>query len=94
MSGADVARRDVLIVNQRGLHARASAAFAREAGAFTCRITVRHLALAANGASIMELLTLGAACGDTIRIEAEGEGAQAAADALVALVAGRFGEST
>jgi len=52
--------RSAELVNQRGLHARASAAFAREASKYDARITVRYDGMSASAASIMDLLMLGA----------------------------------
>ena len=64
--------RSAELVNQRGLHARASAAFAREASKFNARVTVRYDGMTASAASIMDLLMLGARFGQTIEIDAEG----------------------
>jgi phosphocarrier protein len=88
------ARREVEIVNQRGLHARASAALAREAARYSARVTVRHEDRAASAASIMDLMMLAASRGCVIAIEAEGADAEAAVEALAAFVAARFGEET
>jgi phosphocarrier protein HPr len=81
------------IINQRGLHARASRKFASLALEFSdVRITVRKDGDAADGTSLMDLMMLGAGIGSEIEIEAEGERAAEALDALTALVADRFGE--
>ena len=85
--------RQVTIVNRRGLHARASAAFARAAGAFRAEITVAKDDMSVPATSIMGLMMLGAARGDSIRLEATGDDAEAALVALESLVADRFGES-
>lgn len=84
--------RSAELVNQRGLHARASAAFAREASKFNARVTVRHDGMAASAASIMDLLMLGARVGQTIEIEAEGPEAREALAAVCDLVDRRFDE--
>jgi phosphocarrier protein HPr len=84
--------RSAELVNQRGLHARASAAFAREASKFNAKVTVRYDGMTASAASIMDLLMLGARVGQTIEIDAEGEEAQAALEAVCDLIARRFDE--
>jgi phosphocarrier protein len=84
--------RSAELVNQRGLHARASAAFAREASRYNARITVHHDGMAANAASIMDLLMLGARFGQTVEIDAEGAQAHEALEALCELVARKFDE--
>ena len=83
---------DVVIVNKYGFHVRPSTTFVKLAQTFESRITV-HLpgGMSADGKNMMMLMTLGATCGTTIRISADGEDAQTALDALVALVQGRFG---
>ncbi len=80
------------IVNRRGLHARASAKFCAVAGSFDARVTVTKDDITVGGRSIMGLLTLGAGVGSTIEISATGPQAREAVDALVKLVADRFGE--
>lgn len=85
--------RPVEIVNRRGLHARASARLAREAGAFSSRITVCKDDMCVTATSIMGLMMLGAAKGDTITVAASGADEQAAVDSIVALVSDRFGEA-
>lgn len=84
--------RSAELVNQRGLHARASAALAREASKFNARITVRHEGMTASAASIMDLLMLGARFGQVIEIEAEGQEARQALDAVCDLIGRRFDE--
>jgi len=80
------------LVNQRGLHARASAAFAREASKYDARITVRYDGMSASAASIMDLLMLGARFGQTVEIDAEGREAREALDALCKLIGRKFDE--
>lgn len=84
--------RNAELVNQRGLHARASAAFAREASKFNAKVTVRYDGMTASAASIMDLLMLGARVGQTIEIEAEGEQAHEALDAVCDLIGRKFDE--
>ncbi|WP_396623350.1 HPr family phosphocarrier protein [Luteitalea sp.] len=85
--------RDVVIVNQLGLHARAAARFVRLASQYAATVRVAKGARELDGKSILGLLLLGAARGTTIVIRTEGSDAEAAADALAALVAEGFGES-
>ena len=84
--------REVLIENRRGLHARASAKFVNLASSLTAEIEVAKDGNAVCGTSIMGLMMLGAAMGDTIMISAKGEGASEALAQLIALVEERFGE--
>lgn len=84
--------RSVVICNQKGLHARASAAFARMSNAHEAKITVHHDNVSADGGSIMDLLFLAASKGKTIEIVAEGSDENDALAALVTLVETRFGE--
>jgi phosphocarrier protein len=85
---------NVLIVNRKGLHARASAKFVKCAETFDASITVTKDGQSVGGTSIMGLMTLGASKGTTIRIDAEGPEGPEALEALVALVADGFGEET
>lgn len=84
--------RTVTICNQRGLHARASARFIAEAGKFDSHVTVTREGETVNADSIMELLMLGAGRGVEVSIAAEGADAEAAVDALAALVECGFDE--
>jgi phosphocarrier protein len=85
--------RAVLITNRRGLHARASAKFVTLASAQPCEVAVaKDGAGSVTGTSIMGLMMLGAAMGDTVTISASGDGADVAVAALVELVEGKFGE--
>ncbi|MCA1200095.1 HPr family phosphocarrier protein [Sphingomonas sp. R647] len=84
--------RTVLIGNRRGLHARASAKFVTLASSQPCELTVEKDGNAVTGTSIMGLMMLGAAMGDTITISAAGNGAEDAVFKLVELVEDRFGE--
>ncbi|HAC59801.1 HPr family phosphocarrier protein [Parvibaculum sp.] len=88
----DVHVREVEIVNNRGLHARASAKFVQTAEKFDAEIFVSREGQTVPGTSIMGLMMLAAAPGCCIRIETRGPDADAALEALVALVADGFGE--
>ncbi len=83
---------EVTIVNKRGLHARASAAFVKLAEKFDADIWVTKDGQRVSGGSIMGLLMLGAATDSTILIETEGPDAEEALDALTALIEARFNE--
>ena len=82
----------VRIGNKRGLHARASAKFVNLASQIDAEIEVEKDGNRVCGTSIMGLMMLGAAMGDTVVIHVEGEDAEAVADKLVTLVEERFGE--
>jgi phosphocarrier protein HPr len=84
--------RTVLITNRRGLHARASAKFVTLASAQTAAVEVAKDGSSVAGTSIMGLMMLGAAMGDTVTISASGPGAEQALDALCTLVEDKFGE--
>ncbi len=90
--GATVVRRDVEIVNRRGLHARAAARFAKLAEEFDVDIMVSGNGMTVSGLSIMGLMLLAAGPGTTIEIAGAGETAETAVGALVALVAAGFNE--
>lgn len=87
-----MASRTVEMKNRRGLHARASARFVTLAAGLSAAVEVEKDGGRVCGTSIMGLMMLGAAMGDSITIHAEGEGADEALEALVALVEDRFGE--
>lgn len=84
--------RDLLIVNQRGLHARASAKFVRLVGSFQADVQVEKDGISVGGTSIMGLMMLAASPGCHIKVTATGPDAEAAMSALEALIAERFGE--
>jgi phosphocarrier protein HPr len=84
--------REVLISNKRGLHARASAKFVGMASELDAKIEVEKDGHRVCGTSIMGLMMLGAAMGDSILIHCDGDGADDALAKLVALVEERFGE--
>ncbi len=84
--------REVRIENRRGLHARASAKFVTLASALPAEVEVAKDGNAVCGTSIMGLMMLGAAMGDTIEIRTSGDQAEDALAQLVSLVENRFGE--
>lgn len=83
---------DLLITNKRGLHARASAKFVQLVEEFDAEVEVSKDSQTVGGTSIMGLMMLGAAMGDTIMISADGEDAETAVSALCDLVEAKFGE--
>jgi phosphocarrier protein len=82
----------VTLANRRGLHARASARFVTLAAGLSAAVEVEKDGSKVTGTSIMGLMMLGAAMGDSILIRAEGDGAEEAVAALVRLVEDKFGE--
>ena len=82
----------IAITNKRGLHARASAKFVNVAAGLTAKIEVEKDGNRVTGTSIMGLMMLGAAMGDSITIHCEGDGCDEAMAELAQLVEGRFGE--
>lgn len=85
-------RRELKIVNEKGLHARASAKFVECVEAHDASAEVEKDGLSASGDSIMGLLMLAASKGSSIQVETKGPAAQELAIALDQLVANRFGE--
>ena len=84
--------RTVEVRNKRGLHARASAKFVTMASQIDARVEVEKDGNCVCGTSIMGLMMLGAAMGDTITIHCDGDGCGDALEQLSALVTERFGE--
>ncbi|EEB83430.1 HPr family phosphocarrier protein [Roseobacter sp. GAI101] len=80
------------IINEKGLHARASAKLVEVVEAFDARAEVSKDGMSASGDSIMGLLMLAASKGTTIDIQTSGADAEALVEALTALVADKFGE--
>ena len=84
---------EIEIINKLGLHARASAKFVGIAGQFPCQIQAgRTLESMVDGKSIMAMMMLAAGKGTKVMIDTEGEKADEAMDALLALIADKFGE--
>ena len=84
--------RSVEIVNERGLHARASAKFVKTASLFAAEVEVGREGHTVDARSIMGLMMLAAGIGSVIEISAVGPQAEEAMEALVRLVADRFDE--
>lgn len=90
----DTVTRHLKIVNEKGLHARASAKLVEVVEGFDARANVSRDGLCASGDSIMGLLMLAASKGTSIQVSTTGADAVALADAIEALVQNRFGEPT
>ena len=84
--------KELAIINQRGLHARASAKFDKCVEVFDANITVSREGQTVPGTSIMGLMMLAASLGTSITVEASGPQAETAMAALENLVATKFDE--
>jgi phosphocarrier protein HPr len=91
-SGGPIFRAVAQIVNQKGLHARASAKFVEAVARHSCEVTVTKDGTSVSGRSIMGLMMLGAAKGSTIELSAQGEGARAVMTELLELIRAKFYE--
>jgi phosphocarrier protein len=80
------------ISNKLGLHARASAKLTKVAGSFSCEVWMTRGERRVNAKSIMGVMMLAAGLGSTVEIETQGSDEQPAMDALLALIADKFGE--
>lgn len=80
------------IVNKLGLHARASAKLTKLAGSFPCEVWMTRGERRVNAKSIMGVMMLAAGIGAEVQLETNGEREQEAMDALLALIADKFGE--
>ena len=94
-----VPKRNLIIVNRLGLHARAAAKFVERAQSFSSTISIGVAKQPAanvewvDGKSIMGVMLLAAGQGTEIELRAEGHDAKDALDAIDALIADKFGES-
>ncbi len=80
------------ISNKLGLHARASAKLTKLAGSFPCEVWLSKGERRVNAKSIMGVMMLAAGLGSEVTLETQGERAQEALDAILALMADKFGE--
>ena len=80
------------ITNKLGLHARASAKLTKLAGSFPCEVWITRGERRVNAKSIMGVMMLAAGLGSTVEVETHGVQEQVAMDALLALMADKFGE--
>jgi len=90
--GGGAITRVLKIVNEKGLHARASAKFVQMVEKFDAKVTVERAGESAGGDSIMGLMMLAAGIGTSITVTATGAQAQDVVTALDALVSSKFGE--
>ena len=81
----------IKIQNKHGIHARPSAYFVKIASQYKSSVIVEKNEFKVDGKGIMDLMTLEAGCGDTIKIVAKGEDAQQVIDALTVLINNKFG---
>jgi phosphocarrier protein len=89
---ADAISRELLIINKRGLHARASAKFVQMVEKFNAEVWVTRGSETVGGTSIMGLMMLAAGPGTTVTVSAKGPEAQEALEALAGLIADKFNE--
>ena len=80
------------IINKLGLHARASAKLTKMAGSFPCEVFMSRGERRINAKSIMGVIMLAAGLGSVVDIETDGPQEREAMDALLALIADKFGE--
>ena len=85
-------KQNTTIVNQLGLHARASAKLTKLAGSFPCSVFMSRGGRRINAKSIMGVMMRAAGMGTQVEIETDGPQEQEAMDALLALIADKFGE--
>ncbi len=86
-------RAEAEIVNKLGLHARASAKLCQLAGSYPCEVWMERGSRRINAKSIMGVMMLAAGKGSTVIVDTEGEGDEVALQAILNLIAGRFGEA-
>lgn len=89
---SEVLKASAMIVNKRGLHARASAKIVEAAARFQAEVTIVKDGTRVNARSIMGLMMLAASPGSAIGVEANGPDAAQAITAMVALIEAKFGE--
>jgi len=89
-----VISREAVILNMRGLHARASAQLVKTCQEFDAEICVSKDGTQVSGLSIMGLMMLAAGPGSVVGVKAEGDDAEAAVDAVCALITNLFGEDS
>jgi phosphocarrier protein len=88
----DMLQATTTISNKLGLHARASAKLTKLAGSFPCEVWIAKGERRVNAKSIMGVMMLAAGIGSEVTIDTDGAQAQEALDAVLALIADKFGE--
>ena len=92
MGADDRAEKQVLVTNERGLHARAATQLVQMAAKYPCEVTLAKDGSEVNGKSIMGVLMLVASKGTMLTVAAKGDRAAEVVAAIVALVEDKFGE--
>ena len=92
MAATDTAARKVLVINERGLHARAATKLVQLAAKYPCEVLLDKDGHEVNGKSIMGVLMLVASKGTTLTVKAKGDRAQEAVDEIIKLINDKFGE--
>jgi phosphocarrier protein len=87
-----VIKKTTTVINKLGLHARASAKLTKLAGSFPCEVWISRGERRVNAKSIMGVMMLAAGLGATVELETNGVDEQVAMDALLAMMADKFGE--
>lgn len=87
-----MAEKTLIICNQKGLHARAAAAFVKCVSEYDADVSVEKDGQEVDGSSILSLMMLAASKGTSIRVKVHGKDAQEALSALAVLVDSKFGE--
>ena len=87
-----IVERELEIVNKYGLHARPAMQLVELANAYSSKLELANSTLTVDAKSIMSVMRLGAGKGTTLKLVANGDDAEEAAEAFVALFAGGFGE--
>jgi phosphocarrier protein HPr len=90
--GKNAMRREFVVINKLGVHARPAALFVKTANRFTCNILVAKDGEEVNGKSIMGLMMLAAGPGSTLVVNCEGEDCQECLAEIEALIKGKFNE--
>lgn len=84
--------KDVEVLNQVGLRARPATFFTQKANEFKCSLWIEKEERRVNAKSLLGVLSLGVTCGETVKIIADGDNEQAAADALCDLISSEFAD--
>jgi len=92
MGAEDRAEKQVLVTNERGLHARAATQLVQMAAKYPCEVTLAKDGNEVNGKSIMGVLMLVASKGTMLTVAAKGDRAAEAVAAIVTLIEDKFGE--
>lgn len=91
-TSSKLVKREMVILNELGLHARPAAMFVKLANEFSCELIVEKGSEQVNGKSIMGIMMLAAGKGSKITVTAEGPDAQEAIDEIEKLINSKFGE--